>query len=190
MKFKEWKAGDEAFLVNLGWIVLEPLDNPLYPLQFRDYAFTKEGRQWDEYRYPSLLDHNPFDPNDPKNPPAFKNDWCDWSFMLNGRPVFEGDILYHLKCQKKALVTRLSLHSGKVWCGIKDYCDLELTQENFCWPEEVPIKKKVAKWAYPTLGNPGEVRIGFTDEMTQEEAQKKFGSFLFMIPGTEREVEE
>ena len=189
MKFKEWKAGDEAFLVNLGWIVLEPLDNPLYPLQFRDYAFTKDGRQWDEYRYPSLLDHNPFDPNDPKNPPEFRGGRNDWYFMLNGRPVFEGDILYHLKCQKKAPVTRLSVQVGKVWCGIKEYCDLELTQENFCWPDELPVKKKVAKWAYPVIGMPGVIRIEFTDEMTKEEAEEKYGSFVQMIPGTEREVE-
>ena len=82
MKFKEWKTGDEAFLVNLGWIVLEPLDNPLYPLQFRDYSFTKDGRQWYEDRYPSLLDHNPFDPSDPKNPPAHGT---EWPFLLRGR---------------------------------------------------------------------------------------------------------
>lgn len=51
------------------------------------------------------------------------------------------------------------------------------------------VIKKIAKWAYPVIGMPGGVQIGFTDEITQEEAQKKFGSFLFMIPDTEREVE-
>ena len=50
-------------------------------------------------------------------------------------------------------------------------------------------KKKVAKWAYPVIRMPGVIRIEFTDEMTQEEAEEKFGSFIQMIPGTEREVE-
>ena len=57
------------------------------------------------------------------------------------------------------------------------------------FPDELPIKKKVAKWAYPVIGMPGAIRIEFTDEMTQEEAEEKFGSFIQMIPGTEREVE-
>ena len=184
MKFKEWKAGDEAFLVNLGWIVLEPLDNPLYPLQFRDYSFTKDGRQWDEDRYPSLLDHNPFDPNDPKNPPESR-----YPFMLNGRPVFAGSELHHLGYRKTSVVTALFLEDGKQWCGLKNTSVGELSPKNFCWPDEIPAKKKVAKWAYPVIGMPGVIRIEFTDEMTKEEAEKKFGSFLFMVPGTEGEVE-
>lgn len=193
MKFKEWKAGDEAFLINLGWIILEPLENPVYPLQFRDYSFTKDGRQWTDDRYPSLLDHNPFNPDDPKNSPEFKSNWCDWSFMLNERPVFEGDILYHFKCQKKAFVTRLSLHSGKVWCGIKEYCDLELISENFCWPDEIVTKKKVADWVYTYTRYWGEVWVEFAKGLTEEEVNRLHGASgvtIRMIPGTEREVEE
>ena len=190
-----FKPGDRAYWLNeKQWVELEENpENPseYYPLRIKneELVFTEEGKDVFFSPYFSLLPINPYDPFDPNNPPEFRSGRNDWSFMLNGRPVFEGDILYHFKCQKKALVTRLCLQVGKVWCGIKEYCDLELTPENFCWPDEVVTKKKVAKWAYPTLGTPGEVRIGFTDEMTQEEAQKKFGSFLFMVPGTEREVE-
>ena len=185
-----FKPGDRAYWIGVGWVELFESHDKGYPLISKRFSatFTIHGQRIGSKDI-ILLPLNPYDPCDPNNPPEFRNDRNDWSFMLNGRPVFEGDILYHFKCQKKAFVTRLSLHSGKVWCGIKVYCDLELTPENFCWPDEIVIKKKVAKWAYPTLGTPGEVRIGFTDEMTQEEAQKKFGSFLFMIPGTEREVE-
>ena len=183
MKFKEWKAGDEAFLVNLGWIVLEPLENPVYPLQFRDYSFTKDGRQWDEDRYPSLLDHNPFDPNDPKNPPESR-----YPFMLNGRPVFAGSELHHLGYRKTSVVTALFLEDGKQWCGLKNTSVGELSPKNFCWPDEIPAKKKVAKWAYP-IGIKGITTVEFTEEMTKEEAVKIYGSGAQMIPGTEREVE-
>ena len=183
MKFKEWKAGDEAFLVNLGWIVLEPLENPVYPLQFRDYSFTKDGRQWDEDRYPSLLDHNPFDPNDPKNPPESR-----YPFMLNGRPVFAGSELHHLGYRKTSVVTALFLDESKQWCGLKHTSVGELSPKNFCWPDEIPAKKKVAKWAYP-IGIKGITTVEFTEEMTKEEAVKIYGSGAQMIPGTEREVE-
>ena len=180
-------------MVNLGWIVLEPLENPVYPLQFRDYSFTKDGRQWTDDRYPSILDHNPFDVNDPKNSPEFKSDWCDWSFMLNGRPVFEGDILYNRKCEQRSMVTRLSLQGGKVWCGIKDYSNLELTQENFCWPDEVVAKKKVADWMCAVIKLSGEVELHHEKGMTEKDVKKIYGAhgaYIQMIPDTEREIEE
>ena len=191
MKFKEWKAGDEAFLVNLGWIVLEPLDNPLYPLQFRDYSFTKEGRQWTDDRYPSLLDHNPFDPSDPKNPPAHGT---EWPFLLRGRRLEIGmEILVQGESGiVPARVQSLLLTRAGVSAGVRysDGRSAEVWSPVILFPDEVPSKKKVAKWVYLIIGIPGVNTVGFTEEMTEEEARKGYGTSVQMIPDTEREVEE
>lgn len=190
MKFKEWKAGDEAFLVNLGWIVLEPLDNPLYPLQFRDYSFTKDGRQWRNDRYPSLLDYNPFDPNDPKNPPAGET---EWPFLLRGRRLEIGmEILVETESgivSARIMTLQLSRSGVSVGARHPDGTSSVVWSPVILFPDEVPTKKKVAKWAYLIIGIPGPVTVGFTEEMTEEEARKVYGSSIQMIPGTEREVE-
>ena len=86
------------------------------------------------------------------------------------------------------MVTALFLEDGKQWCGLKNTSVGELSPKNFCWPDEIPAKKKVAKWAYP-IGINGKTTVGFTEEMTQEEARKDYGLGAQMIPGTEREVE-
>ena len=190
MKFKEWKAGDEAFLVNLGWIVLEPLDNPLYPLQFRDYSFTKEGRQWTDDRYPSLLDHNPFDPSDPKNPPAGET---EWPFLLRGRRLEIGmEILVQTESgivPARIMTLQLSRSGVSVGARHPDGTSWVVWSPVILFPDEVPSKKKVAKWAYPTIGVSGRLTVYFTEEITEEEARKVCGSSVEMIPGTEREVE-
>ena len=190
MKFKEWKAGDEAFLVNLGWIVLEPLDNPLYPLQFRDYSFTKEGRQWTDDRYPSLLDHNPFDPSDPKNPPAHGT---EWPFLLRGRRLEIGmEILVETESgivPARIMTLQLSRSGVSVGARHTDGTSSVVWSPVILFPDEVPSKKKVAKWAYPTIGVSGRLTVYFTEEITEEEARKVCGSSVEMIPGTEREVE-
>ena len=190
MKFKEWKAGDEAFLVNLGWIVLEPLDNPLYPLQFRDYSFTKEGRQWTDDRYPSLLDHNPFDPSDPKNPPAHGT---EWPFLLRGRRLEIGmEILVETESgivPARIMTLQLSRSGVSVGARHTDGTSSVVWSPVILFPDELPKKKKVAKWAYPTIGVSGRLTVYFTEEITEEEARKVCGSSVEMIPGTEREVE-
>ena len=189
MKFKEWRAGDEAFLINLGWIVLEPLDNPVYPLQFRDYSFTKDGRQWNEDRYPSLLDHNPFDPSDPKNPPAHGT---EWPFTLRGRRLEIGmEILVQAESgivPARIMTLQLSRSGISVGARRPDGTSSVVWPPVILFPDELPVKKKVAKWAYPIIGLPGPLTVGFTEEMTEEEARKAYGSCLQMIPGTEREV--
>ena len=190
MKFKEWKAGDEAFLVNLGWIVLEPLDNPLYPLQFRDYSFTKDGRQWRNDRYPSLLDYNPFDPNDPKNPPAGET---EWPFLLRGRRLEIGmEILVQTESgivPARIMTLQLSRSGVSVGARHPDGISSVVWSPVILFPDELPKKKKVAKWAYPTIGVSGRLTVYFTEEITEEEARKVCGSSVEMIPGTEREVE-
>lgn len=184
-----FKPGDKAYWVKNGWIDL--IENPerdssLYPLRDKESrgTFTVEGQRHARGGDIVLLPLNPYDPTDPLNPQEFR-----YPFMLNGKPVFAGSELHHLGYRKTSVVTALFLEDGKQWCGLKNTSVGELSPKNFCWPDEIPAKKKVAKWAYPVIGMPGVIRIEFTDEMTKEEAQKKFGSFLFMIPGTEREVE-
>ena len=108
--------------------------------------------------------------------------------MLNGRPVKVGDELHNIGFGKTSAVVTLYLEDDRQWCRMRDRSEGELSPKYFCWPDERP-KKKVAKWAYPIIGMPGAIRIEFTDEMTKEEAEEKYGSFVQMIPGTEREVE-
>ena len=129
-----------------------------------------------------------------------------WPFILNGREVNIGDFLYVKNYRKVYEVKEMRLiyperygtpipevlintFQGGRHSDINDYDEwIVFCSEYFSWPDEAPQKKKVAKWAYPVIGMPGAIRIEFTDEMTQEEAEEKFGSFVQMIPGTEREV--
>ena len=182
-----FKPGDRAYwLMEKRWIeLLEGSNHPSYPLEERSshLSFTADGRGIVGEPI-VLLPLNPYDPTDPLNPQEFR-----YPFMLNGKPVFAGSELHHLGYRKTSVVTALFLDDGKQWCGLKNTSVGELSPKNFCWPDEIPAKKKVAKWAYPVIGMPGVIRIEFTDEMTKEEAEKKFGSFLFMVPGTEGEVE-
>ncbi len=181
-----FKPGDKAYrFEEKKWITLKKSDDVAYPLQADNgtATFTREGR-FVEGDSITLLPINPYDPTDPLNPQEFR-----YPFMLNGKPVFAGSELHHLGYRKTSVVTALFLEDGKQWCGLKNTSVGELSPKNFCWPDEIPAKKKVAKWAYPVIGMPGAIRIEFTDEMTQEEAEEKFGSFVQMIPGTEREVE-
>ena len=188
-----FKPGDRAYWIGVGWRELienHEGDSSLYPLRSKDslVTFTADGRRYARGGDVVLLPLNPYDRADPNNPQEFRS---DWPFMLRGRPVRIGDWLI-LK-GKKVKVLRMLLHDLPT--GVPMICvddDEGIFHHLTCifsFPDELPNKKKVAKWAYPKLGMPGEVQIGFTDEMTQEEAQKKFGSFLFMVPGTEREVE-
>lgn len=187
MKFKEWRAGDEAFLINLGWIILEPLDNPEFPLQFRDYAFTKEGKQWRDDRYPSLLDHNPFNPDDPKNSPEFKN---DWPFMLRGKRLEVGMEIFvnSVSGVVKAKIQSLAITKSGFSAGVvhNDGTSSVAWPPVIIFPDELSVKKKVAKWAYID-----EYEIVFIEqEMEEDEVWKNYGLSVKMVPGTEREVEE
>lgn len=187
-----FKPGDKAYWIGVGWRELienHAGDSSLCPLRSKDslVTFTSDGRRYARGGDIVLLPVNPYDPCDPNNPPEFR-----YPFMLNGRPVKIGDELVSTLKKRNTLgkVNRLILESDFVAMDM-DAVNLRhrINPEYFCWPDEVVTKKKVAKWAYPILGMPGGVQIGFTDEMTKEEAEKKYGSFVHMIPGTEREVE-
>ena len=184
-----FKPGDKAYWVKNGWIDL--IENPerdssLYPLRDKESrgTFTVEGQRHARGGDIVLLPLNHYDPTDPLNPQEFR-----YPFMLNGKPVFEGSELHHLGYRKTSVVTALFLGDGKQWCGLKNTSVGELSPKNFCWPDEIPAKKKVAKWAYPTIGVSGRLTVYFTEEITEEEARKVCGSSVEMIPGTEREVE-
>ena len=189
MKFKEWKAGDEAFALGCGWVILGEGDTQKYPLEYNGFSITEDGKRYEHDSYPALLDHNPFDKSDPKNPPAHG---MEWPFVLNGRPVKIGDELVSTLKGRNTLgkVHRLILEFDCVAMDMDAvHFRHRINPEYFCWPDELPAKKKVAKWAYPIIGIPGTITIGFTEEMTEEEARKAYGSGVQLIPGTEREVE-
>ena len=181
-----FKPGDRAYWFEKNiWLTLTENGAGSHPLRAEDrrIIFTVDGRYAVD-RDIVLLPLNPYDPCDPNNPPEFR-----YPFMLNGKPVFEGSELHHLGYRKTSVVGALFFGDGKQWCGLKHTSVGELSPKNFCWPDEIPAKKKVAKWAYPVIGMPGPLTVGFTEEMTEEEARKLYGSKVQMIPGTEREVE-
>ena len=185
-----FKPGDKAYWIGVGWRELienHEGDSSLYPLRSKDslVTFTADGRRYARGGDIVLLPLNPYDPCDPNNPPEFR-----YPFMLNGRPVRIGDDIYHAYHEVIVKVTGLFLEKETfvIHYGSKS-CQGHALPLYFMWPDEIPPKKKVAKWAYPVIGMPGEVQIEFTDEMTKKEAEEKFGSFVHMIPGTEREVE-
>ena len=188
-----FKPGDRAYWLRTNqWVELVEASD-YKPKEFtiqtkdRGISFTAEGKNFLGDETVSLLPINPYDPIDPNNSPEFR-----YTFMLNGRPVKIGDVLVSTLKKRNTLrkVNRLILESDFVAMDM-DAVNLRhrINPEYFCRPDEVVTKKKVAKWAYPILRMPGGVQIGFTDEMTKEEAEKKYGSFVHMIPGTEREVE-
>ena len=149
-----------------------------------DFLLLRTGKKFLEDETVALLPLNPYDPADHNNPQEFH-----WPFMLNGRAVFEGSELHSISFGMVSEVVELYLEEGKKWCSLKLCPDKELTSENFCWPDELPAKKKVAKWAYCWGWAGDEAHISFTEEeMTAEEAREKHGTSVRMIPGTEREV--
>ena len=184
-----FKPGDKAYWIGVGWRELienHEGDSSLYPLRSKDslVTFTADGRRYARGGDVVLLPINPYDPNDPKNPPESR-----YPFMLNGRPVKIGDTLYLPDIRKSGRVLSLAIDGVRKFCTVRNSQPLELSDENFSWPDEVPSKKKVAKWAYPTIGVSGRLTVYFTEEITEEEARKVCGSSVEMIPGTEREVE-
>lgn len=184
-----FKPGDRAYwLKKKEWVSLVEKSNfPESAFSLKEKVsgmfFTKDGRVA-TYKEPELLPLNPYDPSDPNNPPEFR-----YPFMLKGRPVKVWDSLYLPSFKETAKVVSLSIDGDRKFCKVTGFSPMEFSKENFCWPDELPKKKKVAKWAYPTIGVSGRLTVYFTEEITEEEARKVCGSSVEMIPGTEREVE-
>ena len=187
-----FKPGDKAYwLMEKRWIeLLEGSNHPSYPLEERSshLSFTADGRGIVGEPI-VLLPINPYDPTDPLNPPEFRS---EWPFLLRGRRLEIGtEILVQTESgivPARIMTLQLSRSGVSVGARHTDGTSSVVWSPVILFPDELPIKKKVAKWAYPVIGMPGAIRIEFTDEMTQEEAEEKFGSFIQMIPGTEREV--
>ena len=189
-----FKPGDRAYwLVKEKWIELvenTEKDSYLYPLFNKDFyaTFTAEGRR-NAKGGDSLLPLNPYDPCDPLNPPEF----C-YPFMLNGKPVKIGDKLVWKVAgnpiiQVKALKLAFPIDSFSVY---EPGTDCYFSSDEFCWPDELPVKKKVADWVYTYMPICGEARVEFAKGLTAEEVIRLHGAFgvtIRMIPGTEREVE-
>ena len=187
-----FKPGDRAYWVkHRQWVTLKEFTHRDYPLKTEEGegGFTLDGRficGGDIV----LLPLNPYDPTDPLNPPEFRS---EWPFLLRGRRLEIGmEILVETESgivPARIMTLQLSRSGVSVGARHTDGTSSVVWSPVILFPDELPIKKKVAKWAYPVIGMPGAIRIEFTDEMTQEEAEEKFGSFIQMIPGTEREVE-
>ena len=191
-----FKPGDRAYsLRTLRWVEL--IENGkgikrFYPLKEKDSdeTYMQDGRYDKMQGAPCLVPLNPYDPTDPKNPPEFKS---DWPFILRGRRLGIGmEILVQGESGiVPARVQSLLLTRAGVSAGVRysDGRSAEVWPPVILFPDEVPSKKKVAKWAYLIIGIPGVNTVGFTEEMTEEEARKGYGTSVQMIPGTEREVE-
>ncbi len=183
-----FKPGDRAYwMVGNQWVELVEASDykqKEFTIQTKErgISFTAEGKNFLGDNTVSLLPLNPYDPCDPNNPPEFR-----YPFMLNGRPVREGDRL-KFKVTEDIFVVSLSIEEGKPFVYRKG-TRVPLNSAYLCWPDELPVKKKVAKWVYLIIGIPGVNTVGFTEEMTEEEARKGYGTSVQMIPGTEREVE-
>lgn len=186
-----FKPGDRAYdIESEAWVELEKNPDPtsevyLLKVKGESEVFTEDGRSYWRDTQGVLFPYNPYDLSDPNNPPEFS-----YPFMLNGRPVKVGDELYLPYFKQTAKVISLSVDIDRKFCTVSQYPPFKLSDKYFRWPDELSVKKKVAKWAYPICGIPGIITVGFTEETTEEEARKAYGSSVQMIPGTEREVEE
>ena len=191
-----FKPGNKAYWVKNGWIDL--IENPerdssLYPLRDKESrgTFTVEGQRHARGGDIVLLPINPYDPTDPLNPPEFRS---EWPFLLRGRRLEIGmEILVETESgivPARIMTLQLSRSGVSVGARHTDGTSSVVWSPVILFPDEVPSKKKVAKWAYPTIGVSGRLTVYFTEEITEEEARKVCGSSIQMIPGTEREVEE
>ena len=188
-----FKPGDRAYWMGFGWIKLvENTEKYSSPYLLRDKAssetFTADGRRYARGGDIVLLPLNPYDPTDPLNPPEFR-----WPFFLNGRPVGIGDELILKQSQESLWVTSLIYGKDNTRvCGNPSFGYFVLIPENFYWPDELPVKKKVADWVYTYTRYWGEVWVEFAKGLTEEEVNRLHGASgvtIKMIPGTEREVE-
>ena len=190
-----FKPGDRAYsLRTLRWVDLEENIKDIkgfYPLKEKDSdeTYMQDGRYDKMQGAPCLVPLNPYDPTDPNNPPGFRR---EWPFLLRGRSLEIGmEIFVQTESSiVPARIMTLQLSRSGVSVGTHtDGTSSVVWSPVILFPDELPKKKKVAKWAYPIIGIPGIITVGFTEEMTLGEARKKFGSFVKMIPETEREVE-
>ena len=182
-----FKPGDRAYWVEeRKWITLQENNDATYPIKCSTGTFTLDGRYVDKSAI-ALLPLNPYDPTDPLNPPEFR-----WPFMLNGRPVEIWDSLYLPNFKESARVVSLSIDGDRKFCKVTGFSPMEFSKENFCWPDEVVTKKKVANWVCVTIRFSEEVWLEFVEGRTKEEVANLYGGLktvIRMIPGTEREVE-
>lgn len=116
-----------------------------------------------------------------------------YPFMLDGKPVQVGSILQIKGKNDTYLAIRLSTgyrKKVKVVLGrTREPGEIERDIEDLAWPDPSSKKLTVARWAYTATGFPDNFHIRFSDEMTEEQAKKEFGVFVFKVPGSEREIE-
>ena len=179
-----FKPGDKVYFhARNKWVTLKDASTTMIPNLLE---LEGEGIYIDPTFAISLI--NPFDISDPNNPPEFR-----WPFFLNGRPVGIGDELILKQSQESLWVTSLIYGKDNTRvCGNPSFGYFVLIPENFYWPDELPVKKKVADWVYTYTRYWGEVWVEFAKGLTEEEVNRLHGASgvtIKMIPGTEREVE-
>ena len=193
-----FKPGDKAYWVKNGWIDL--IENPerdssLYPLRDKESrgTFTVEGQRHARGGDIVLLPINPYDPTDPLNPPEFKS---DWPFILRGRRLEIGmEIFVNTESGiVPARIHSLEMTGSGFSAGVKhlDGTSSVVWSPVILFPDELPIKKKVADWMCAVVKFSGEVELYYAKGMTEEDVKRiygVYGSIIQMIPGTEREIE-
>ena len=147
-----FKPGDRAYwLRHSRWIYLiRNRDFPESGYSLEDQEthtyFTLEGKLA-ECNPPELLPLNPYDPSDPNNPSEFKS---NWPFMLRGRRlevgmemrgIFDGATfrIKSLELLESNYCVTCSWNYGEMKIGV-------IHPNNLLFPDELPNKKKVAKW--------------------------------------------
>ena len=195
-----FKPGDKAYwLRHTRWIYLirnHDFPESNYPLEDQETHtyFTLEGKLA-ECNTPELLPINPYNISDPNNPLEFKS---DWPFILRGRRLEIGmEILVQTESgivPARIMTLQLSRSGISVGARHADRTSSVVWSPVILFPDEVPSKKKVAKWVYPciidTENGINKIGVCFSDEMTEAEATQTLGEGIKMLPGTEREVEE
>ena len=187
MKFKKFKAGDKVFFPKVGWTVLEDTESEPYSLAIASgiETFTKEGKHYEGDAFPYIFDHNPFDPNDPKNIPAHGT---EWPFLLRGRRMDIGmEILVQDESgivQARIMTLQLSRSGISVGARHHDGTSSVVWSPVVLFPDELPQKKTTYLFAIPGYDVLGLFTVDFK-RMTKEEGEKYAGAKI--VPGTEEE---
>ena len=193
-----FKPGEKAYwLRHTRWIYLirnRNFPESCYSLgdQETHTYFTLEGKLA-ECNPPELLPLNPYDPSDPNNPPGLRS---EWPFLLRGRRLEIGmEIFVNTESGiVPARIHSLEMTDSGFSAGVKhlDGTSSVVWSPVILFPDELPIKKKVADWMCAVVKFSGEVKLYYAKGMTEEDVKRiygVYGSIIQMVPGTEREIE-
>ena len=175
-----FKPGDRAYWVEeRKWITLQENDDATYPIKCSTGTFTLDGRYVDTSAI-ALLPLNPYQVNDPNNPPEFRN-----PFLHEGRVLRLGDEMVNRKTGGQVgRIGQIQLFGANqllVYCGFSTF---SVGDPDYTFTDSLPKKKITYLWAFPIAGVPGAITIDFK-RMTQEEGERYPGAKI--VPGSEKE---